>query len=177
MVALARYVNHPASQALDLTLAALNGSKHIEFLLQNNLIAQTPSAELSRVYSRALLWASVKRLDPTALKQYVKITFTVDEEKEEEIQLLEQTNGRAVAKVLKMPELAAELDRAVTQVELSVKAKKELEGEKQGLESAKEKGKEQAQAVKTETPPRKAEPVSKKPQVMKQKAVKDRPKR
>lgn len=177
MVTLARYVRRRASQALDLTLAALNGSKHIEFLLQNNLITRTPSAELSRVYSRALLWASVKRLDPTALKQYVKITFTIDEEKEEEIQLLEQSNGRAVAKVLKIPELAAELDRAVMQVELSVKAKKELKGEEQEPESAKEKDKEQAQAVKTKVPPKKPEPVSKKPQVMKQKAVKDRPKR
>src|SRR6266536_141068 len=122
-----------------LTCAALNGSKHIEFLLQHNLIQRTPSEDLSRVYSRALLWASAKRLDPKALKQYVKIAFTVGEEKEEEIQLLEQTDGKAVAKVLKIPELAAEIERAVRQVELSVKAKEELQGEKQNIESAKEK--------------------------------------
>jgi hypothetical protein len=73
------------------------------------------------------------------LKQYVKITFTVGQEKQEEIQILEQTNGRAVAKVLKVPELAAEIKRAVRQVELFVNAKKELEREKEALESANER--------------------------------------
>lgn len=89
--------------------------------------------------------------------------------------MLEQKNGRAVANVLKMPELAAELDRAVRQIELSVKAKKELKGEKQKLESAKEKDKDQTQPVGRKLT--KAEPSSTKPPVMKQKAVKDRPKR
>ena len=109
---------------------ALNGSKHIEFLLKNDLIVRNPSADLARAYSRALLWASAKRLDPKALKQYVKITYTVGEEKEEEIQILEQTYGKAVANVLKVPELAAEIERAIKQVEQSVRAKEKLPGER-----------------------------------------------
>jgi hypothetical protein len=158
-------------QSPSLTLPALNGSKHIEFLLQHNLIIRNPSDELFRVYSRALLWASAKRLDPKALKQYVKITFTVGEEKEEEIQLLEQTNGKAVAKVLKIPELAAEIERAVKQVELSVKASEELKGEKKRLESAK---KEQASGAKE---PQQRPKDVKKVEEAKEKKGKDRPKR
>ena len=88
------------------------------------------------MYSRALLWASAKRLDPKALKQRIKIAYTVENDESDEIQLLEQSNGRSVAKVLNLPELAPELERAIRQVELAVTASKELEKEKKGLEAA-----------------------------------------
>ena len=58
----------------------------------------------------------------------------------EEKLLLSQDSGEVIAGHLEIPELAAEIKRAVWQVEKSLKAKQELKAEKKELDSANEEG-------------------------------------
>lgn len=55
------------------------------------------------------------------------------EEPVEESLLLQQWNAKLVAEALEIPELQVELERAICQVEESLKAKEELEDEKRHL--------------------------------------------
>lgn len=54
----------------------------------------------------------------------------------EEKLLLSQSSGQLIAEYLEIPELAAEIQRAVWQVERSLKAQRDLREEKNDLESA-----------------------------------------
>lgn len=61
---------------------------------------------------------------------------TTPPQKTEEELLLSRSSGALIADCLKVPELAVEIQRAVWQVERSLKAKRELQEEKAELESA-----------------------------------------
>lgn len=50
--------------------------------------------------------------------------------------VLHKSNGKRIAEALEIPELEAELDRAVWQVEKALKAEQELKEQKRELDSA-----------------------------------------
>ncbi|KAK4697058.1 hypothetical protein P7C71_g962, partial [Lecanoromycetidae sp. Uapishka_2] len=62
---------------------------------------------------------------------------------QEERLLLSETSGKLIAEYVDVPELAMEIERAVWQVEKSVKSKQELREEKKDLEAANQKGSKQ----------------------------------
>jgi hypothetical protein len=96
-------------------LIALNGSKHLEFLLDHNLIKPTSMADLEHVYSK----------HPENDSEKPRIEEFKDEKHEhEDTMLLTQSDGKDLAKVLHAPELAAEVERAVEQVEKSHESSK-----------------------------------------------------
>ncbi|KAH8656170.1 mitochondrial K+-H+ exchange-related-domain-containing protein [Tricladium varicosporioides] len=106
---------------------ALSGSKHIEFLLENNLIKHAPSQILDELYSSG--------------KQHFDIGSSKGSKDIEEM-VLHKSNGKRIAEALKIPELDVELDRAVWQVEKALKAEQELKEEKKKMGSANPESKE-----------------------------------
>ncbi|RKF64486.1 Uncharacterized protein C23H3.12c [Erysiphe neolycopersici] len=81
---------------------ALSGSKHLQFLLDNNLITPKPLAILDEL-----------REEAEAEKVKVK-------DQEEKI-LLDESSGKKIADALSMPELEVELGRAIKQVDNALK--------------------------------------------------------
>ena len=106
---------------------ALSGSKHVEYLLDKNLITTCPSRILDDLYTTGEQFS-----DRTPVKE----TDTSKAFRTEERMLLHKSNGKQIAEALKMPELEVELDRAVWQVEKALKAEKELKEEKAELNRA-----------------------------------------
>jgi Mitochondrial K+-H+ exchange-related len=96
---------------------AYSGSKHVEYLLDKSLIDLKSSAILDQVYSGANPFLSQK----SAINVL---------QSEEETQVLQTSNIKAVVKALEMPELTPELERAVKQVEIAMKKAKDEEEEK-----------------------------------------------
>ena len=107
---------------------ALKGSQHLEFLLDNKLIAAKPSKILDELYptgKNAFKTESV----PTSGE-------TSSSAKDEERMLLHKADGKRIAEALEIPELNVELDRAVWQIEKALNAEKELQDEKKELDRA-----------------------------------------
>jgi hypothetical protein len=106
---------------------ALSGSKHLEFLLENNLITAKPSKTLDERYS-----TGKQPFDAKSISSSEDTSSTAQEEK----MLLHKSNGKRIAEALGIPELDVELDRAVWQVEKALKAEKELKDEKERMNKA-----------------------------------------
>lgn len=110
---------------------ALAGSKHIEFLLNENLIAPKPSQILDELYLRSKLPFS----DP---KGTAHATLSDSNDSDVETMLLHSADGVEIATVLDIPELEMELDRAVWQVENDLKAREEMEEKQERAHSTEE---------------------------------------
>lgn len=106
---------------------ALSGSKHLQFLVDKNLVTSKPSKILDELY------ATGKRPFATVSTSEKTSTDPIDVE---EKMVLHQSDGKRIAEALGMPELDMELDRAVWQVEKALKANKDLKDEKEHLDSA-----------------------------------------
>ncbi|KAI9894116.1 MAG: hypothetical protein M1814_004887 [Vezdaea aestivalis] len=78
---------------------AYSGSKHLAFLLDNNLIKNAPTSQLDKIYP-------VDSLNPG---------FDNDNPASESV-VLEYEEAKEVAEILEVPELAPELERAINQV-------------------------------------------------------------
>jgi len=114
---------------------ALSGGKHINFLVQNNLLTLTPSPVLDEVYAHQNPLASTP--EPTTGHEAEKLVG--DEinspNPDGETMLLSQEHGKKMTQALDLPQLEVELERAIWQVEGAVKksnlnaevAKKEAE--------------------------------------------------
>ena len=119
-----------------ISTTALNGSKHIEWLLSNKLIRRIPSEPLEQLYSTT-------RADDAA-KPEPQMSDTKESINEPpssidgERMLLKHASGKVLGDVLDVPELAPEIERAVRQVESALKAKAELKDEKEELKAATE---------------------------------------
>lgn len=103
---------------------ALSGSKHIEFLLDKNLITPQSSPILNELYK-----SGERPFDISASKNNT------------ETMVLHNSDGKRIAEALEIPELSVELDRAVWQVEKALHAEKELREEKSNLDSINEESK------------------------------------
>lgn len=94
---------------------ALSGSKHVEFLLNKNLIKAAPSKILDQLYANGKL-----HFDGTLEKPLEDLRL--EEEDGKEKMLLHKSDGKVISAALELPELDIELDRAVWQVENALKS-------------------------------------------------------
>lgn len=107
---------------------ALSGSKHIQFLLNKKLIAPNPSRILDTIYSAGVMKATRGSitLDPKTKKPANSSTPLLERNELNEVILLGKGDSSRIAKALDMPELHAELDRAIWQVQKALKSELEL---------------------------------------------------
>lgn len=68
-----------------------------------------------------------------------------------ETMLLSQSNGKAIAQSLKVPELEAEMERAIEQVEIAISSQKRLEDERRRANIVKKEHPEELEKRKVET--------------------------
>ncbi|KAF2109835.1 mitochondrial K+-H+ exchange-related-domain-containing protein [Lophiotrema nucula] len=121
---------------------ALQGSQHLEFLLENNLPTPNPAWELDEVYTAGLMYPTrqISRAAPRPSKQQAEDVAKVVEQQTnngtEDVMVLQRWNGKLIAEQFKLPDMEVEIERAVEQVENSIKAKEELMEEKLELERA-----------------------------------------
>ncbi|KAF1811641.1 hypothetical protein P152DRAFT_398639 [Eremomyces bilateralis CBS 781.70] len=114
---------------------AWSGSKHLEFLLKNDLLKYHPSPILDQMYTAGLMHRSPfkSRAAPTPTPdQTAKLADNIDAEKQpdaKEVMLLRRWNGKLLADQLKLPNMEVEIERAVDQVERDIKAKEVEEAE------------------------------------------------
>ncbi|KAG4028890.1 hypothetical protein MFRU_018g00030 [Monilinia fructicola] len=114
---------------------ALAGSKHIEFLLKENLVAIKPSRILDELYLR-------NKVPFPHLKDAAHTTTSNSNMVHDETMLLHSSDGQEIASALNIPELQMELDRAVWQVENDLEAQRKLKEEEKRVrptEAAKKK--------------------------------------
>lgn len=110
---------------------ALSGSKHIEFLLNNNLITPKPHPILGEIYS------AVKRTSDkvpvSGAQQSTSTEKDVHASITDETIVLDKSSGKRIADALEVPELEMEIGRALWQVEKALKATEELKTEQEAL--------------------------------------------
>ncbi|KAL9126228.1 MAG: hypothetical protein Q9217_004688 [Psora testacea] len=105
---------------------ARSGSQHLEFLLKNNLLKLKPSSTLRTAYRQATLDTSLQQLQEEARSISRSGDSKYTEEDSPEQMLLSKSSGKIVAEQLNIPALALEMERAVWQIERSIKARREL---------------------------------------------------
>ncbi|KAK8172843.1 mitochondrial K+-H+ exchange-related-domain-containing protein [Phyllosticta citrichinensis] len=127
---------------------ALSGSKHLEFLLKHNLIKPTPSAELDEAYAAGLIHSTREdsRNSPPPTREHIEEVAKIVERQtnngSEDVMVLQKWNGKLLAEKYHLPEMEVEIERAVEQVENSIKAKDELKEEKEEIEKSTSYGKD-----------------------------------
>lgn len=106
---------------------ALSGGKHIQFLVNNNLLALTPSPVVDQVYAEQKE-PLPSTPEPTAdsSHQLVRIPGRPSspngaQNPDGETMLLSQANGKKMTQALDLPQLEVELERAIWQVEDAIK--------------------------------------------------------
>ncbi|EEQ34247.1 hypothetical protein McanMca71_005036 [Microsporum canis] len=99
---------------------AWGGSKHLEFLLKENLIQPRSLTDLENVYLRHYPCKDGAKEEENA----AATADRADSHCTEEVMLLKDTDGKALAKMLDAPELVAEVERAVHQVQQQLDQKK-----------------------------------------------------
>ncbi|KAK0645479.1 mitochondrial K+-H+ exchange-related-domain-containing protein [Cercophora newfieldiana] len=124
---------------------ALAGGKHIQFLLQKNLLTLTPSPVVDEVYADQKQPLPSTPQPTTTLKagpdgETFK-TFDPSNTKvpnpDGETMLLSQANGKKMTQALDLPQLEVELERAIWQVETAIKeSNKEAAGPEEGGSSS-----------------------------------------
>jgi hypothetical protein len=103
-----------------LMFTALKGSDHLDFLLDYRLLRPISTPQIESIYNDTA---------PNLLNSFTFVTQSqvLDGLDLEESMLLQAGAHKLVAKSLEVPELAAEVERAVHQVKQSVKRKAEQE--------------------------------------------------
>ncbi|MCJ1454061.1 hypothetical protein MMC28_004411 [Mycoblastus sanguinarius] len=105
---------------------ARGGSAHLEFLLDNKLIKLSPSAILRTAYAEAAMDNTMEELNREVGGISSKSGNRPVPREEGEKMLLSKSNSSLLAESLGVPELAVEIERAVQQVESSMKNKRDL---------------------------------------------------
>ncbi|RAH61267.1 hypothetical protein BO85DRAFT_475378 [Aspergillus piperis CBS 112811] len=96
---------------------ALNGSKHLEFLLEKNLLNPISYPGLEELYAKRVSYA----LENTGVDKPIA-EMVEDVEKSDDKLLLRMTDAKKLASILEAPDLALEAERAIIQVEEKLKA-------------------------------------------------------
>jgi hypothetical protein len=121
---------------------ALKGSKYLEFLLKHNLPTPTPSSALDEVYTAGLMYPTrqLSRVapNPTAAHadEVAGVVHKLTNNETKDVMVLQRWNGKLIAEQFNLPDMEVEIERAVEQVENSIKSKAELMEEKLELEKA-----------------------------------------
>ncbi|KAK6526979.1 hypothetical protein TWF281_010176 [Arthrobotrys megalospora] len=99
---------------------ALQGGRHLEFLVKNNLLDPQPDTQLDRIYKTKIeRVAEDVEIDKETIKQAAEagvMDEAAEEHLQEEFELIEEPTAKEVAEVLKIPQLVVELERACEQV-------------------------------------------------------------
>jgi hypothetical protein len=114
LFSLERYVNCVGQGGdLELTFAALKGSDHLEFLVDNRLFRPVSTPQIESIYNKTA---------PTLPNSFTFVTRSqvLEGIDPEEWMLLQPGAHKLVAKSLEVPQLAAEVERAVRQVQESL---------------------------------------------------------
>jgi hypothetical protein len=121
---------------------ALGGSKHLEFLLKHNLPTPSPSWTLDELYTAGLMYPTraLSRAAPRPTQQQAQEVASVvhkqTNNESEDVMVLQRWNGKLIAERYNLPDMEVEIERAVGQVEQSIKSKEELMEEKIEQEKA-----------------------------------------
>ncbi|CAL5871716.1 uncharacterized protein PFLUO_LOCUS5969 [Penicillium psychrofluorescens] len=99
---------------------ALNGSRHLEYLVQNGLLNPISLPELERLYAKRASYA----LDDTQIDTPPS-EMVEDVEQSDDRVLLKMSDAKKLASILEAPELALEAERAIVQVSGQLKAQQE----------------------------------------------------
>ncbi len=126
-----------------LTYPARSGSQHIGFLAENQLFELAPSSVLDTAYAVQKIGVSLTDVEKEiqGLRDRRASVISPGDESPEpsERMLLSGSDGTLISKCLDIQEIGPEVERAVWQVERSIKADKELAEEKNKLEKASNK--------------------------------------
>ncbi|KOS45397.1 hypothetical protein ACN38_g3637 [Penicillium nordicum] len=108
---------------------ALNGSRHLEFLVEKNLLNPISLPELEQLYAKRASQTLERTTTETSYSEVAE-----DIEQSEDRVLLKMSDARKLATILDAPELALEAERAIIQVseqlEAAAKAKQNTKDEK-----------------------------------------------
>ena len=104
----------------DNIFTALNGSRHLEFLVEKNLLNPISLPGLERLYAERVSYA----LDNTPIDT-PPAEMVEDLEQSDERVLLKMSDAKKLASILDAPELALEAERAILQVSEQLQAQKE----------------------------------------------------
>lgn len=115
-----------------LTSPALNGSKHLELLVEKNLLHLISYPGLEKLYAERVS-ESLENAHPE--KPAPKMVEDV--ERSDDRLLLQISDARKLASILDAPELAVEAERAIIQVEEKLKAPKDPKEEPSHTDTAK----------------------------------------
>lgn len=113
---------------------ALNGSKHLEYLVDKDLLNLTSHPVLERLYAKRVSRALEKYDTELSIPSMVE-----DVEKSDDRLLLRMDDAKKLASILEAPELALEAERAIVQVEEKLKADNSSTGEGAKKDTQKEK--------------------------------------
>ncbi|GLA05069.1 hypothetical protein AnigIFM60653_005141 [Aspergillus niger] len=103
---------------------ALNGSKHLEFLLEKDILNPISYPGLEELYAKRVPYA----LENTGVDKPIS-EMVEDVEKSDDRLLLRMTDAKKLASILEAPDLALEAERAIIQVEEKLKAEAKKDGE------------------------------------------------
>ena len=106
------------------------GGRHVQFLVDKNILQPAPLAALDLVYP-SLLPSSPPTTQAETGKPEAQPSSGAVNVGDDEKMLLSQETGRVLAESLNIPELEVELERAIWQVERSISQKKEAQLEKE----------------------------------------------
>lgn len=102
---------------------ALNGAKHLEFLVKQNLLNPVSYPELEQLYAKRLS----ESLDNTHAEKPAP-RMAEDVEQSEDRLLLQLPDAKKLATMLEAPELALEAERAIAQVEEKLEPRNRPQG-------------------------------------------------
>lgn len=106
--------------------SALNGSRHLQFLLEKNLLNPTSLPELEQLYAKR----ASRVLDDTPIDTPPS-EMVEDIEQSDDRVLLKMSDAKKIASILDAPELALEAERAIVQVTEQLETQKMKEKEAQ----------------------------------------------
>lgn len=97
----------------------MNGSRHLEFLVEKNLLNPITVPELELLYAQR----ASKALDDTPIGTPAP-EMVEDVEQSDDRVLLKMSDAKKLATILEAPELALEAERAIVQVSEQLAARK-----------------------------------------------------
>ncbi|GAB7341381.1 hypothetical protein MBLNU457_7637t1 [Dothideomycetes sp. NU457] len=110
---------------------ALNGGRYLEHLLDRKMITPTASPTLDQMYAAGLIHPAREVVrgaaspSETDTHEVAVKTLQQTNDDAEEVMLLRGWNGKLLAEKFELPEMEIEIERAVEQVEKSIKEGKE----------------------------------------------------
>ncbi|KFY73264.1 hypothetical protein V499_06640 [Pseudogymnoascus sp. VKM F-103] len=123
---------------------ALSGSKHIQFLISKELIAPTVSPILDTLYAPGIMRAtrgsiSLGNKPPKSADSSAPL---LKDQLPHEVMLLQEGDSTLIANALEMPELHAEIERAIWQVRNDIRTKQEAKDKENQKDEVKEEDKD-----------------------------------